>query len=73
MKYLESDHNTVQVTNYDWQKKDKCISGMGSWFWCFGKVYIRISLIASLKSGQFGASFPESRIKIKGYILNDPF
>lgn len=72
MKCLESDHNTVKVTNYDWQKKEKGISGKESLSWYFREVYICIRHMASLKSGQTGGSFTASGIRVKCYNLKWP-
>lgn len=67
MPGIRSQHSQ---SDYDCQKKDKHISGMGSWFWYSGKVHICIRHIAPLTSGQSGVSFTE---RVKGYISNDPF
>lgn len=72
IKCLESDHNTVKVTSYDWQKKEKDVSGMESWSWYFRQVYICIRPMASLKSGRSGGSSTASGIRVKHSNLKRP-
>lgn len=72
MKCLESDHNTVKEINWNWQNKEKDISGMESWSWFSRKVYICIRHMASLKSGQTRGSFTASGITVNHYNLKWP-
>lgn len=71
MKCLESDHNTVKVINYNWQKKRKtfleCNLDPGT-----SEKSIYVSDIWPLKSGQTRGSFTATGMRVKHYNLRWP-